>query len=167
MKNASLIKILFQRILMKQFLRQKILLILILFSFSDFALHKAMLIRPGESVGPFYINKTHLKEIRSQLGKDRIINLKWHAPHCGMTYPYEKLVYKDQGISFNLKTETPKDQFESIELSKPCDAITDKGISVYSTKEDVYKSYGQPDSIDNNRWLCNPPLIRTGVNKTN
>ena len=115
-----------------------------------------MLIKPGEGVGEFYLSKTTLKKIKSQLGKGEIEKLKWHAPHCGMTYPYYKLVYADKGISFTLYKKEVKqsDKFETIQLTEKFNAQTETQISIgRSTRSDIHKAYGQPTNKDTENYI--------------
>ncbi|RLD67533.1 MAG: hypothetical protein DRI84_02170 [Bacteroidetes bacterium] len=123
----------------------------------SFVVNQVMLIKPGKSVGHFFINKTTLKEVKSEYGKGRIQELKWYAPYCGMEYPYYKLVYADKGISFTFYKRTDKGEhrFETIELIESFGAETESHIAAgYSTRSDVYLAYGQLSVNDNSKYVA-------------
>ncbi len=117
----------------------------ILISLSGFLLHKSYLINAGKSVGPFYISKTTLKELRSQLGRGQLETRTWHAPYCSTRIDYKVLSYNDKGLVFTFYTErlTNRSTFWSIDLQKNCDAFTSERLGVGSTRAEVIKSYGK------------------------
>jgi hypothetical protein len=111
---------------------------------SAFILHKSMLIKPGEFIGPFETGKTTFKEVKEKLGEGKMET--FIAPNCGMHYHH--LNYKKEGIRFKTSSDKVKnsDTIYLIEINEKCDAATAEGIRAgKSTRADVIKVYGRPD----------------------
>lgn len=136
--------------------KSAILLIISALTLGSFVSQQTLTIRPGISVGQFYLDSTTLGEVKSILGKGKIQKLKWIAPDCGMMYPYYKLIYENRGISFVFyKNDVNKtDRFKNIELFKNSIAETEKQISIgRSIKLDVINKYGLPTNKEFDKLL--------------
>jgi hypothetical protein len=124
---------------------------LVVLVFSGFLVNQAMIIVPGQSVGPFDINKTTYKQLIASLGKAKLKKHSWLAPDCGKSYNYQKLEYLDRGLSFLFFSEDVRDgdSFGTIVITKPCNAATNKGIAAgYSTRANITAAYGQPSDLE-------------------
>lgn len=107
------------------------------------------IIKPGESAGPFMINKTTHKEILKNLDQGILVKHVWYAPHCGMRYYYYTLSYPQKGIIFTFKKEEVKksDILKSIGITEQFNGTLENGVTVgESTKADIIRFYGKPSN---------------------
>jgi len=122
---------------------QKILLLTSTLALSAFVLHQSYRMTPGEHVGPFYVWKTTIKQLKSQLGAGQPSTKTWKSKYSDEVNTYTVISYPDKGLKFFLFSEakSQKDFFGQIEVTKKCDAATDHGLSVYSTRAEVNRIY--------------------------
>jgi hypothetical protein len=130
---------------------KKILLLVICLSFSAFVFHKSYLINPGENVGPFYVWKITVAQLKSQLGPGILSTKTWSSQYNNEVNTYTLISYPDKGLEFTFYSEakSQKDYFGKIEVKEKCDASTDKGLSVGSTRADVNRIYANYYSMGN------------------
>ena len=129
---------------------RKIVFIVFAFFFLGFVPHQSMMIRPGESVGPFALKKTTYKEIKEELEGGR---MKEHffMLSCGMKRSYDVLFYKREGMTFTFEEKEIKKtgKIYSIQINEKCDAVTSEGLRAgHSTRGDIRKAYGTPSAED-------------------
>jgi hypothetical protein len=125
----------------------KILLLTLTFALSAFVFHKSYRVKPGKHVGPFYIWKTTITELRSEFGEGESSSKSWQSQYSKEINTYTVISYPNKGLIFTFFSEakSQKNFFGQIEITKKCDAITEQGISIHSTRADVFKIYGQPN----------------------
>ncbi len=122
---------------------------------SAFIFHQSYLITAGEHVGPFYVWKTSVTELKSKLGEGKLSVNEWQDKYNNETHKTRILNYPEKGLSFIFPSEakSQKDYFSTIEITRPCDAQTNQGVSVYSTRAEINKIYSKfysrGDAINN------------------
>lgn len=104
---------------------------------------------PGEHVVPFYVWKTTIKKLKAELGKGEISTRTWKSKYNNEINTYTVISYPHKGLKFTFysSAKSQKDFFGQIEVTKKCDAVTDQGLSVYSTRADVNRVYRKFHSI--------------------
>lgn len=124
---------------------QNLLLLTSCLAVSAFAVHRAHLITPGKHVGPFYLWKTSAEQVEAQFGKGQVSTLTWKSDYSAQVNTYTVVSYPDKGLKFYFFSEakSQRDFFGQIEVSKECEAVTDKGLSLHSTRAEVSRVYRQ------------------------